>query len=60
MAVKYNIVDLEGNITHEGISIDEVNEIIEGADINAFWDDEGLAERLDEGCFIIKTIEIEE
>ena len=30
MVIKYNIIDIEGNITHEGISIDEVNEILEG------------------------------
>jgi hypothetical protein len=63
MAVKYNIIDIEGNITHEGISIDEVNEILEGGDINAYWNDEGLLERFKEegniGAHIIETIEEE-
>jgi len=65
MALQYNICDIDGNIIDENVSIDIINEKLEG-DVNIFWDDEGLAERLKEGDedvsehLLIKTIEIDE
>jgi len=46
MASIYNIKDIDGNIISENVSIEDINAIFEGDQINLFWDDEGLAERL--------------
>ena len=66
MAVIYNICDIDGASITENVSIEDINAILEGDEINLFWNDEGLAERLKESeddtsnIQIIKTSEIEE
>jgi len=49
MATIYNIKDIDGNSISENVSIEDINAIFEGDEINLFWDDEGLAARLKEG-----------
>tara|TARA_R110001632_G_C11322480_1_gene415726 strand:+ start:792 stop:992 length:201 start_codon:yes stop_codon:yes gene_type:complete len=66
MAVIYNICDIDGASITENVSIEDINAILEGDEINLFWNDEGLAERLKESeddtsnIQIIHTSEIEE
>ena len=66
MAVIYNICDIDGKSITENASIEDINAILEGDEINLFWNDEDLAERLKESeddtsnIQIIHTSEIEE
>ena len=66
MAVIYNICDIDGKSIIENASIEENKERNEGDEINLFWNDEGLVERLKEenedngNVQIIHTVEIEE
>lgn len=66
MAVIYNICDIDGKSIIENASIEEIKERNEGDEINIFWNDEGLVERLKEenednsNVQIIHTVEIEE
>ena len=66
MAVIYNICDIDGKSIIENASIEEIKEINEGDEINIFWNDEGLVERLKEenednsNVQIIHSTEIEE
>jgi hypothetical protein len=66
MAVIYNICDIDGKSITENASIEDINAILEGDEINLFWNDEGLADRLKESeddtsnIQIIHTSEIEE
>jgi len=66
MAVIYNICDIDGKSIIENASIEEIKEKNEGDEINLFWNDEGLVERLKEenedngNVQIIHTVEIEE
>jgi len=66
MAVIYNICDIDGASITENVSIEDINAILEGDEINLFWNDEELAERLKESeddtsnIQIIHTSEIEE
>jgi hypothetical protein len=66
MAVIYNICDIDGKSIIENASIEEIKERNEGDEINLFWNDEGLVERLKEenedngNVQIIHTVEIEE
>lgn len=48
MAVIYNICDIDGKSITENASIEDINAILEGDEINLFWNDEGLVERLKE------------
>jgi hypothetical protein len=48
MAVIYNICDIDGKSITENASIEDINAILEGDEINLFWNDEGLADRLKE------------
>jgi len=48
MAVIYNICDIDGKAITENASIEDINAILEGDEINLFWNDEGLADRLKE------------
>jgi hypothetical protein len=48
MAVKYNICDIDENIITENVSIEDINTILEGDEINLFWNDEGLVAQLKE------------
>lgn len=65
MALQYNIINIDGAIIDENVSIEIINERLEG-DVNIFWNDEGLVDRLkEEGVDledyqIIDAIEIEE
>lgn len=65
MALQYNIINIDGVIIDENVSIEIINERLEG-DVNIFWNDEGLVDRLkEEGVDledyqIIDAIEIEE